>query len=278
MTCCVIYLTHGIVNGLLLSPWCAARGSFWNLPLGTTNQGQDWMLNWLSLSVLQCHVLLAGWAYTAVGNVVLEQRLITAVASLLVASLTAGVAFLPNLNHPMAALQAGIYGSLLAVLVWDQTALNTAAPMMAPATSAAMRMSPSAWRSSSFDARKKLPLSTLALALLCIVQLLRVVDFTFGAGQETYQHYNTYAHDAQYQSMSDMAFAHMLWVALVLGASVVGAVPAQQTVLLRGNLAALGATLWMLAGPQGDDMIVGARRAGVVGTFGAIVVSVVGSL
>ena len=135
-----------------------------------------------------------------------------------------------------------------------------------------------AWRSSSFDARRRLPLATVATALLSVVQWLRVVDLTLGRGRATYVHHTRYMHDAVYSSISDMAYQHMLFVAILLTASVVGAVALQQKLLLRANTGVLLMTLWMLASSQGDDLEVAARRAGVVGTFGAIVVSVVGSL
>ena len=103
---------------------------------------------------------------------------------------------------------------------------------------------------------------TLATALLSVAQWLRVVDVTVGRGPTTYVHYTRYRHDAVFASMSDMTYQHMLFVAIVLTASVVGAVPAQQKLLLRANTTVLLVTLWMLAGAQGDDMDRAARRAG----------------
>jgi hypothetical protein len=305
MIACICYSMHGLVNSLLLSPWCPARASFWNIVSTTTTTqgnagtGPDWMLRWLSLSILQVHLLLAVWALTSIGNVLLEQRVVAVTSTLLVASLTAGVSFVPHLNPAMAILQAVIFVSLLAVVWWDQTNWNSSSigsrrgPHPAATTTAATTTTSlffggmngnhsasalQAWRSSSFDARRRLPVVTLATALLSVAQWLRVVDLTVGRGPTTYVHYNRYMHDPVFASMSDMTYQHMLFVAMVLTASVVGAVPAQQKLLLRANTTVLLVTLWMLAGAPGDDMDRAARRTGVVGTFAAIVVSVVGSL
>jgi len=274
MTVCVVYVTHGLVNALLLSPWNgAARGSFWDLP--QCNSPQDWMLNWLALSSGQTHLLLAGLTYGAIGNPVLEQRLVGVVTALLVASLTAGVFLLPQLNAPMAALQAVIYGVLLVVLVLDQTVV-----LHGSSNHNNMILSTSQqWRSSSYDARQKMPLSSVALLTQCLVQLLRVIDFTFGSGQEAYVHHSSIDDDDDvYHSISDLALVHMLWVALLLGFAVVGAAREQQRLLLRAHVLALFVSMWMLAGPQGADLVEEQRRSAVVGTFGAIVISVVGSL
>ena len=140
MIACVCYFMHGMVNSLLLSPWCPARASFWNVT--QSNPGQDWMLRWLSLTILQVQLLLAVWALTSIGNVILEQRVVTFTSALLVASLTAGVSFVPHLNPAMAVLQAVIFVSLLAVVWWDQTNWNSSigsrrGPHPAAATTAA---------------------------------------------------------------------------------------------------------------------------------------------
>jgi hypothetical protein len=279
---------HGMVNSLLLSPWCPARASFWNIAQG--NAGQEWMLRWLSLTILQVHLLLVVWAVTSVGNVILEQRVVALTSALMVASLTAGVSFVSHLNPGMAALQAVIYVSLLAVVWWDQTNWNSIStrrggggppaptPLFLWMNNSNHASALQAWRSSSFDARRQLPLVTLATALLSVVQWLRVVDMTFGRGPATYVHHTRYIHDAVFASISDMAYQHMLFVAVLMTASVVGAVAAQQKLLLRTNTGVLLVTLWMLAGSQGEDIELAARRAGVVGTFATIVVSVVGSL
>jgi len=273
MTVAVVFVTHGLVNAVLLSSYSTARCSFWNLP--ECNSNQDWMLNWLSFSALHLHVLLACLAYSAVGNPVLELRLVVLVGGLIVASLTAAVFMLPTLNQPMALLQVVIYFNLLGALLKDQMVVSSPSRMM-PA--AAPALSATAWRNSSFDARKKLPMSTIVLGLQFTMQLVRVGMFTFGTAKDSFIHHASTVEDDIFTCISDISMSHMLWVALILGFAILGAVKEQQQMLLKGHVCMLFLSMWMMACEQGAEIVEEQRRAAVVATFSGIVTSVLGSL
>ena len=74
MTIVLVFVTHSVVNLILLMPWNSIRCSFWNVFECTTDE--HWMLNWLAFGRFHVLALLMGLVRTSMGNYILEQRLL----------------------------------------------------------------------------------------------------------------------------------------------------------------------------------------------------------
>ena len=260
MTVILIFLTHGFVNTLLLTSWNPLRCAYWNVKECT--EDQSWILNWLAQGHFHVHVLLACLARTAMGSILLEQRLAYLTASVMLSDLSTGIFALDYLNKPMAALQCAIYIALLATIAWH----TATAPHVIPL--------PTELRSSSFDRRQQLPVSMVAVTFQFLLAIIRVFDMTFGSGRDVYLGNRS---SAIYQIMSNAAVTQMLWTAIILCWSVLLANPTQQKTLLLGQAAALFVSQVMLAGYQGENMETGQLRAAVIGTFFSILIALAGA-
>jgi hypothetical protein len=261
MTVVLVFITHGFVNALLLTPWNPLRCAYWNI-VGCT-EDQAWMLNWLAFSQFHMHVLLLCIARTSIGNVILEQRLVYLSSSIMLANLSTGVFMLDLLNPQMAGLQMLIYLGLLSVMLYNAA---TTLPMIAPL--------PIKLRSSSFDARKKLPVATIAVGVQFLFSALRVVDMTFGSGRAGYLGDSS---SPVYMSMSHAAVTAMMWTSVILAWATLMTTAEQHKALLVGHALVLFASQIMLAGSQGERIKPDQVKVGVVGSFIGIVVSLLGA-
>jgi hypothetical protein len=265
MTVVLVFITHGFVNALLLTPWNPLRCAYWNIVDCTEDQA--WMLNWLAFSQFHMHVLLVCIARTSIGNVILEQRLVFLSSSIMLANLSTGVFMLDLLNPQMAGLQMLIYLGLLSVMLYY--AATTTIPITTAPTLLSIKL-----RSSSFDARKKLPVATIAVGVQFLFSAMRVVDMTFGAGRNGYLGDSS---SAVYMSMSHAAVTAMMWTSIILAWATLMTTADQHKALLVGHALVLFASQIMLAGSQGERIKPDQVKAGVVGSFIGIVVSLLGA-
>lgn len=261
MTVTLIFVTHGLINSLLLAPWNGIRCAYWNQP--QCSKDEDWMLNWLAFGQFHVFVLMACLAQSARGHILLEQRLMYLSATIIISYLSTGVFMIEFLNKPMAAVQLLVYLILLTVIIHH----TATAPPVVPL--------PALLRSSSFDARKRLPISTVAVVVQFVLSLFQITDMTFGEGRDGYLGDNS---SLVYQSMSGAACQQMLWVSLILGGSVLLANENQHKRLLTGQALVLFISQIMLAGSQGAKIEESQVKAGGVATFFSIALSLVGAV
>jgi hypothetical protein len=268
-----IFVTHGIVNAGLLSPFNPVRCAYFaaSAQASCSSGSGTAMLNWWSLHLLHVHLLLAAWATTAVHRIILEQRLLTMTVAIVASSLSTGISMLPYLNRPMAALQAVVFvGLLLGTAHQVATQHANSGPIAVPTITV------TELRNTSFDARRKLPLATVSIAWQFLLVAGQVMYATFGkdAGAEN--------ESAVIRCIAQAGTSCMLWVALILGASVVVATAAQQKVLLLANSAILFLSMFLLAVElQGSTSMAAAespQAKWMVGMFVSLVVSLLGAL
>jgi hypothetical protein len=264
----LVFITHGCMNAMLLSPWNALRCSYWQKDC---DPDEEWILNWLSYGLFHTHMLLAALAVSATGNAILEQRLLVSIVALAVAVLSSGLFMLDELNKAMAALQAFIYCGLLLYTAYHYSTKHVDA---SPSTVYALT-NLSELRSSSFDARRKLPIATVAVFVQFALSAVRVYDMTFGTGRDSYLGDSS---GVIYKSISSAAVAQMLFSTLILAMSIVAATAQQQKVLLTAQAAMLFISMVMMATSQGAAIEETQRQAGVVGTFFALVLAFVGAV
>jgi NADH:ubiquinone oxidoreductase subunit 6 (subunit J) len=261
MTIVLIFITHGFVNSLLLGPWNPIRCAYWNRLSCTDDEG--WVLNWLAFGIFHVCVLLSSLGYAAHGKVLLEQRLVYLCASIIISSLSAGIVMIDQLNKPMAVVQVIIYFGLLSVITFTT------------ATSPPTTLLPTELRSSSFDARRKLPISSAALSCLFILSTIRLLDMTFGSGQDSYMGDMS---SKLYGTISSAATCQMMWSTLILGFGIFLASIEQQKSILVGQVIALFISQCMLEGEQGGKIEASQLQAGGIATFSAILLGLLGIL
>jgi hypothetical protein len=259
-TVVLVFITHGFVNALLLTPWNPLRCAYWNIVECTDDQA--WMLNWLAFSQFHIYVLLACIARTSIGNIVLEQRLVYLSSSIILANLSTGVFMLDLLNPQMAGLQVLIYLGLLSVILYYAATAIPIAPL------------PIKLRSSSFDARRKLPVATVAVGAQCLMSFYRVVDMTFGSGRDGYLGDSS---SAVYESMSHASVTAMMWICFILGWATLMTTAEQHKVLLIGQALVLFISQVMLAGGQGKRIKSEQVKMGGVFSFLFIMISLLGA-
>lgn len=258
MTIVMIFIAHSCVNCILLSPWNPLRGSFFNLY--ECSKDEDWMMNWLAFGRFHVLALLICLARASMGSALLEGRLLLLCCVLMLNYISTGVFMVHLLNKPMAVLQCIIYFSLLAIALHN-AAISSIIPL------------PSQLRSSSFDARRKLPLAAVALAIQFVLSMMRVSDMTLGSGREAYNGDST---SVVYQSVSHASVNDMLFAGLILGIYFLVGTVEQQKALLVGQTLALFVSQAMLAGSQGDRIDSEQVKAGGVATFFSILISMLG--
>lgn len=261
----VLFVTHGLMNAALLSPWNPIRCAYFSRECSTAEDG---MLNWLALSLCHVHVLLACLAYTAAGHAVLEQRVLTMTVVLMVASLSTGLYMLEHLNRLMAALQAVVYGGLLGHVAWTSAVQN------ASVHSSSSIPTVTQLRSASFDSRRQLPVATVAVAVQFALAAYQIVDSTFGRGPTAY-HSLGYGDGVMFDITSQATLACQLWIALLLGASVVMATRPQQKALLVGHAAALFCRMLLLEHQHLEET--SRHAAGLVWIFAALLLALLGA-
>jgi hypothetical protein len=268
-----IFVTHGIVNAGLLSPFNPVRCAYFaaSAQASCNSSSGNAMLNWWSLHLLHVHILLAAWATTAAHRIILEQRLLTMTVAIVASSLSTGIPMLPYLNRPMAALQAVVFvGLLLGTAHQVATQHANSGPIAVPTTTV------TELRNTSFDARRKLPLATVSMAWQFLLVAGQVMYATFGidVGAEN--------ESAVTRCIAQAGTSCVLWVALILGVSVVVATAAQQKVLLLAHSTILFLSMFVLASElQGSASLAAAESSQakwMVGMFVSLIVSLLGAL
>ena len=255
----VVFVTHGLMNSVLLG-FSPVRCAHWNRR--ECDPDEEWMLNWFAFGHFHVNFLLACLAYTARGQVLLEQRLVCFVTAMMISQLSTGIFLLDYLNKPMAIVQLMVYIGLLVVVVYH----TATAPFVVPL--------PTQLRSSSFDARQSLPVPTVGVALQCIGSSFQLYDMTFGTGR------GTYLGDTSgdlFRQISHIAVTQMLWVTLILGGCVLLATVPQQKMLLAGQAVCLFGAVIMMTGPQGSRIETAQARAGCIGSFFSMIMALIGS-
>ena len=233
-TVLVIFITHDIVNALLLSPWNVLRCTFWDNTECSVDE--EWMLNWFSAGHLHVMMLLLSLTRSSMGNVIAEQRLVTLVSCIMASYLTNGIYELDNLNRSMALLQGLIYFVLLVLICWHTASAPPTMPL------------PSQLRSASFDRRRRLPLVTLVVGIQFAMTSSRVLQVILMGQDDGYLGDSS---SALMQIISKTALNEWLWTALILGWAMLLATPDQQRSLMQWQTLCLFGMHNLLAGSQG---------------------------
>ena len=259
MTVVLVFVTHGIVNSLLLA-FSPIRCAYWNKK--ECDADEEWIMNWLAYGFFHVNVLIAGLAYKARGHVILEQRLLFLVTAMILSYLTSGVFMLDDLEPTLAGVQLVVYLGLLLVVVYNQATSPFVVPL------------PAQLRNSSFDHRKQLSIPTIAVSLQFVLATFQLWDMTFGNGRSSYMGDHS---SVVYQSISHAAVSQMFWVAVILGTSIVLATPDQHKSMLLGETISLFIALYLMSGDQGARMDPAQARAACIGTFFSMLIAMFGS-
>ena len=260
MTLVLVFITHSLVNWILLMPWNTLRCSFWNLY--ECSGDENWILNWLAFSRFHMLVMLACLAKTSMGNYILEQRLLVLCSVLMLNYVSTGIFAIDLLNKPMASLQCIIFLVLLAISLHHLTTA-TVIPL------------PSQLRSTSFDMRRRLPIASVAVGIQCLLSMMRVSEMTLGRGRQGYIGDST---SPVYQIISSASVNDMFFTSLIMGIYFMIGTVKQQKALLMGQTIALFVSQALLAGTQGDRIEPEQIKAGGVATFFSILIAILGQV
>ena len=258
MTLVLVFITHSVVNWLLLMPWNTLRCSFWNVY--ECSGDINWILNWLAFSRFHMLIMLAFLAKTSMGNYILEQRLLVLCSVLMLNYVSTGVFAIHLLNKPMASMQCVIFMVMLAISLHHLTT-STVIPL------------PSQLRSTSFDMRRRLPISSVAVGVQCLLSMMRVSEMTLRNGRQGYIGDSS---SPVYQIISSAAVNDMFFTALILGIYFMIGTVEQQKALLMAQIIALFISQALLAGSQGDWIEPEQVKAGGVATFFSILIAILG--
>lgn len=122
-------------------------------------------------------LLLSGLAYASNGNAKMEVTLSYVIASIIFVYLAEGIFSVKLLNNGLAHIQTIIFVLLLASLSYFTAEYERCLPLIPL---------PRKLTTSSFDSRKKLAVSTIALGAQFAGSSFRVVDMVLGGGHNGY--------------------------------------------------------------------------------------------
>ena len=273
MAVVLVFVTHGLMNALLLSGWNNSGGLnrclYWNGDKTECSVDQSWVLNFMSLGQFHVCLLIAALATMSVGHILCEHRLGYLVGTIAVSYLSNGIFMLDRLNQPLALLQAFIFvGMLIALAVHTAIAVSDSTP-----------------QSPELDDivdEKKTPklvsVSTLVMGLLCVLSSFQVLEMTVynvdGSG-------NLFRGDivdaSLFQNMTHAAAVHRMWVTLILGWTTILATPLQQKAVFVAHATALCVGHMVLTmTSQGQLTQPDQLRAACVGNFFTMLVAIMG--
>jgi magnesium-transporting ATPase (P-type) len=224
------------------------------------------MSNWFSFAHFHVTALLACMAFVSRGDTKLEVTLGYTIASIINIYLAIGVFSIDVLSAPIAAVETIIFLFFLLQIAFFTNQLEKGQPLIPL---------PRKLTSRSFDRRKVISVSTVAVAAQFVSAVFRVVEMTFGDGK------NGYTGDMSspvYQNISSMAICDMMIAAFLLAAALRFYDPNQLKIVLYGQLLSMLLSQVMLSGGQGELISSDQARSGAIGTFVSILVALVGAL
>jgi hypothetical protein len=121
--------------------------------------------------------LLTALAYASFGNERNETILSYIISAIIFLYLSEGIFSIDLLSRAFALLQTIIFLGLLTGIFYFSNAMGRINPLIPL---------PNKLTSSSFDQRKKLSVSTVAVAVQAVSSAFRVYDMVFGSGREGY--------------------------------------------------------------------------------------------
>jgi hypothetical protein len=232
---------------------------------------EAWICNWLFFAHLHVTTLLGCLAYVSTPSQV--EKLAVAICAIIMTYFAEGIFTLDLLDSLMAALQCLVYmaivGSIMYLTYQDPGSIR---PIMLSKQLSGMGLSLSS--SSSFG-RRKIPISTVAVAMHVGSSFVRVMDMTFGMGREAYKGDSS---GTIYQNISCLAVCDMMISGALLSFALQYYTGEQHKIVLCGQAVVLLITQFMLASQQGDKLEKEMARSGAIGTFVFILVAVVGAL
>lgn len=227
---------------------------------------EAWISNWFAFSHFHVALLLSSLAYVSYGKPKLEVSLSYIIASIILIYLAEGIFSVALLNPRLVYVQAIVFVLLLLSISYFTLQYEMSQPLIPL---------PRKLTTSSFDRRKKLAVSTIAVTVQFMGSVFRVIDMTLGEGKNGYTGDTT---SPVYQNICSMALCDMMIVAVILGVTLRFFEPDQQKVILWAQVAALMVSQVMLAGGPGEMIQRGQASAGSIGTFLSILVGTLGAL
>ena len=245
----IVFCTHGLLNTLLVSFVNPLRGWYWNLT--TLTSDQSYVLNWYSWA----HWQLFGYITCLVGtchaqHVIQQQRCVMAMIVIVTSYIVNGMSMIPMVHLPMALVQGIILmGLLVAVMVHHARMTNTTALLSTTSSAFGLLTKQSVdFRASSFDARRKLPIPTLALLVQALWSMVHVIHMVVWSHESYYMSNGNHVSSSSdvVKTIVSAIQTDVFLSALVLLSSVFLATVPQQRLLLAFQAVCLFLSLVLL--------------------------------
>jgi hypothetical protein len=261
MTIILVFLTHGFVNTLLLTPWNPLRSYFWNA--ASLTESEAWMLDWFTEGHFHFYVLLASLFLSIQGQneARLEERLVYLCATLVTCSLSTGMFSLDVLNQPMAGLMGAIYLGLLAAIMYQTSAVpsqSSTAELLFP---------------SRGDRSETIPMATVAVGIVAVLNGVRGIELAFGEGLELDSAENSLV----YQRLFQVFACQAVWVTFILIWTAAQATVEQQKAVLMGQFLVHFTSIVLSAGSPGALMPASEARAAGINNFLGLCITLLGA-
>ena len=261
-----IFIAHTWINGLLLSSLNPLRCSYWNQ--STCSADEYWICNWLALAHLHVAVLLACLMVKAEPEFIEKAGYFC--CAIIMCYIVEGIFTIDLLNRVLSAMQCITYIGILATVTYitydEPNAMQTLAsrPVLKKVVS-----------NPRFDMSNKLPIASIAIIMQSLSSLLRVIDMTYGNGQEGYKGDTS---SPIYRSISNFAVCDMMLVCFLLWFALRFREAEHHKLILWGQALVLFITQVMLATWQGEQMDSDMALAGSIGTFFFVLIAIVGAV
>jgi hypothetical protein len=234
-TCVLIFVTHTLVNAVLLSAWNPLRCNFYkDSYLSTCEDSQkSSIFDWFAQSQAHLGILLACLAYSAKGIPTLEQLLVGCCLAVILCHLSTGIFLLDIVDTAMATTQTAIYCGMLACLVGllNSDTSSSSNGSNARRKNSVDRSAVSSWR------------TTTAVGV-------NFALYTAGVLQKTPWRLPEQSDEAIFLNLARATSVNHMLIAFLLLVSI-GSIQLQQKVILCGHAAALLGTLLLYQqGPQ----------------------------
>mmetsp|Transcript_23966 Transcript_23966/g.55906 ORF Transcript_23966/g.55906 Transcript_23966/m.55906 type:complete len:217 (-) Transcript_23966:193-843(-) len=199
----------------------------------------------------------------------LEEKVAYLCCAIIMTYMAEGIFALDELNSLMSGIQFSFYILMLLMILYYTYEDPNKPALPLPVPLHKMRSS------SSFDKRRQIALSTIAVGMHVLSSSVQVLDMTFGSGRDGYLGDMS---SPTYQSVSRFGVCDMMIVVCLLLFSLRFCTGEQHKVVLYGQGVVLFVSQIMLATKQGEKMRGDVALGGSIGVFMSILVAAVGAL
>ena len=255
-----IFIAHHLINCLLLSPLNPLRCLYWDQ--SSCSVDEEWICNWMGVAHAHVAVVISCMMFEAQSELV--EKVAYLCCTIIICYTMEGIFTFKHLNRSLSTLQFVVFIGIIASVGF--ITYNDVKPSKSQPTLLKMK-------SSSYDQRLVLPISTIALLMHLIMSFIRVLDVIYWKETDGYRGNSS---SATYESISNFATCDMMLICFLLAFALRFCSADQHKTILWGQSGILFTAQVMLAGWQGEQIVSNIVMARSLGTFVAVLIAIVG--